>query len=159
MSRSLGAALPAPLVTLLDGQRVPEKTTLALLLATASERGHPHPAMLSVGEVLATGPSTLRLALYANSSTSANLRRRGAFSIALAHADLAYYVKATATERSADRPELAGLAVFDATVDEVLEDGEPIARVTSGFAIELTQGADRTIERWESTLAALQSLS
>src|SRR5215213_6843800 len=107
MSRSLGAALPAPLVTLLDGQRVPEKTSLALLLATASERGHPHPAMLSVGEVLATGPSTLRLALYANSSTSANLRRSGAFLIALAHADLAYYVKATATERPADRPELA----------------------------------------------------
>ena len=137
MSRSLGQELPAALRELLDGRSLRQKASQALLLNTIDARGHPHPAMLSVGEVLARGPSTLRLALYANSSTSNNLRRGGALSVALASGGLAYYVKATARELPASS-DLAGLAVFEAAIDEVLEDGDPIAQVTSGFMIELT---------------------
>ena len=161
MSRSLGARLPPALLMLLDGERLADKAGVAMLLATVDARGCPHAALLSVGEVLARGPEALQLALYTNSSTTNNLRRGGRLLLALAAADLAYYVKASARERAPDpeqAPALQGLAVFDATVDEVLEDGEAIARVTSGFSIELTHHADRTLAAWERTIAALRGL-
>ena len=161
MSRSLGARLPAPLGSLLDGERLADKAGLALLLSTVDARGCPHAALLSVGEVLARGPDALLLALYANSSTTNNLRRGGWLLLALAADDLAYYVKAIARERAIDAeqsPALRGLAVFDTAVDEVLEDGEAIARVTTGFSIELTRHAERTVATWERTIAALREL-
>ena len=159
MSRSLGNELPEALLALLDGQDLGARADLVLLLTTVDPRGYPHPAMLSVGEVLAPDPRTLRLALYRNSATSNHLRRAGAFSIALAHGGLGYYVKATARE-VAERPaELARLAVFEAPVDEVLEDGDPIAEVTSGFTIRLTADRDRILAHWERQVAGLRALS
>jgi hypothetical protein len=158
MSRSLGNELPSVLLQLLDGRDLGAKAGQALLLNTVAEDSHPHPAMLSVGEVLARGPSALRLALYSTSSTTRNLRRGGKLSLALAANGFAYYVKATARERSDALPDLAGLAVFDATVDEVLEDGEAIAQVTSGFTIQLTRDPARTVAGWERVVAALGAL-
>ena len=156
MSRSLGNQLPPALLSLLDGQDIAAKTGVALLLATVDAEGRPHPALLSVGEVLAPAATELRLALYTTSSTTRNLRRSGAFAVALAHGGLAYYVKATAREIPDAIP---GLAAFQATVDEVLEDGESIAQVTSGFAIELAPGGERVIAAWEKTVAALRALT
>jgi hypothetical protein len=155
MSRSLGNRLPPALVSLLDGQDIPAKTGVAFLLATVDAEGRPHPALLSVGEVLAPDAGEVRLALYTTSSTTRNLRRGGAFTIALAHGGMGYYVKCTAREVADGVP---GLAAFKASVDEVLEDGEPIARVTSGFAIELAPGGERVIAAWEKTVAALRAL-
>ena len=156
MSRSLGNQLPASLLPLLDGQNIPSKTGFALLMTSIDGRGFPHPALLSVGEVLAPSPTELRLALYANSSTSNNLRRSGAFTVSLAHGGMGYYVKATARELPDALP---GLAAFQAAVDEVLEDGEPIAQVTSGFTIQLTGDGSRVVNAWEQTVAALRALS
>lgn len=155
MSRSLGNQLPPALVQLLDGDRIAEKANVAILLTTVGSSGHPHPALLSVGEVWSPAPDRLRLALYATSSTTANLRRTGAFTLALASGGMGYYVKATAREVPDAIP---GLAVFEATIDEVLEDGEPIAQVTSGFTIQLTGDPARVLSRWEATVAALRAL-
>jgi hypothetical protein len=159
MSRSLGNQLPTPLLHLLDGRNLGEKTGFALLLATVDQRGYPHCALVSVGEVLAPAPGTLRLALYDNSSTTANLRRGGRLTLALASGGLAYYVKATAAERPGPAAGLRGLAVFEATVDEVLEDGEPIAQVTSGFSLALTHDPAKIVAHWERGVAALAALS
>jgi hypothetical protein len=158
MSRSLGNALPEPVRSLFDGERIAEKASLAFLLVTIDARGLPHCALLSVGEIVARGPSAVRLALYATSTTTGNLRRSGAFTLALAHADCAYYVKGRAAEHPAGGEVPRGLAVFDGTIEEVLEDGEAIARVTSGFSIALTEGAERTVARWERVVAALRAL-
>lgn len=161
MSRSLGDRLPPALLALLDGEDLPARQELALLLATVDTHGLPHAALLSVGEVLASGPASLRLALYARSTTSANLRHGGGLLLALAHDGLAYYVKASARERApaaGQAADLRGLAVFDAQVNEVLEDGEAIAAVTSGFAITLTRDAARTLASWERQIAALRAL-
>ena len=158
MSRSLGNQLPAALVQLWDGRRLGQKARFAVLLTTIDARGYPHPAMLSVGEVLARDPQNLRLALYANSSTSNNLRRSGSLSLALAADGFAYYVKATAREMQGPLPNLQGLAAFAVTIDEVLEDGEAIAQVTSGFTIELTRESDKIVGSWERVIAALAVL-
>ena len=159
MSRSLGDALPGAVVALLDGTNLSEKAHLVFLLLTQDIDGYPRPAMLSVGEALARGPRQLRLALYTGSSTTANLRRSGKLTMALAEGGMGYYVRATARETAVMDPDLAGLAVFDVVVDDVLEDGEPIAEVTSGFAMRLTGDSRRVVAMWEATIRALSRLS
>jgi hypothetical protein len=159
MSRSLGNALPAELVSLLNGDGLGGKADLVFLLLTQDAAGYPRPAMLSVGEVLARGPSELRLALYSGSSTTANLRRSGKLSLALAAGGKGYYVLGSARELVVGDPDLAGLAAFDATVDDVLEDGEAIAEVTSGFTMRLAADGARTVTMWEATIRALRSLA
>ncbi|HWP28945.1 MAG TPA: pyridoxamine 5-phosphate oxidase [Chloroflexota bacterium] len=158
MSRSLGNQLPGALLQLLDGRDLGQKTQLALLLNTVDAQGYPHPAMLSVGEVLAPSPSALRLALYATSTTTSNLRRGGTLSLALASGGLAYYIKARARERAGPLPGLEGLAVFDADIAEVLEDGDPMAAVTSGFTIALSRDPAAIVAHWEQVIAALRAL-
>jgi hypothetical protein len=158
MSRSLGNVLPAPLLPLFDGERLREKSSLAFLLATVDARGFPHCALLSAGEIVARAPGALRLALYGSSTTTANLRRSGTGTLALAQGGLAYYVKLQATERPASGEALRGLAVFDGVIVEVLEDGDPTARVAGGFAIALARDAERTVARWERVVVALRAL-
>ena len=158
MSRSLGNALPGAVVTMLDGTALREKSHLVYLLLTLDADGYPRPAMVSVGELLARGPSELRLALYSSSSTTGNLRRSGRLTLALAEGGVGYYVRATARELAVMDPDLAGLAAFDVVVDEVLEDGEPIAEVTSGFTMRLTGDGSRVVSMWEATISALRNL-
>ncbi|HLH26480.1 MAG TPA: pyridoxamine 5-phosphate oxidase [Chloroflexota bacterium] len=158
MSRSLGDRLPAAVVALLDGAALRDKAHQVFLLVTPDADGYPRPAMLSVGEVLARGPRELRLALYSSSTASANLRRAGKLTLALANDGFGYYVKAAARELAVMDPELAGLATFDATVEEVLEDGEAIAVVTSGFTMRLAGDPARTIAMWESTIDRLRAM-
>jgi hypothetical protein len=158
MSRSLGNTLPPALVALLDGNDLAEKASVVLLVATPDADGYPRPAMLSVGEALARGPNELRLALYDSSSTTANLRRTGKLTLASAHGGKGYYVRASAREMAVMDPDLAGLAVFDAIVQDVLEDGEAIAEVTTGFTMRLTAEPERTLAMWATTIRALCAL-
>jgi hypothetical protein len=158
MSRSLGNMLPPALVALLGGDDLRGKADRVFLLITSDADDYPRPALLSVGEILARGPRELRLALYSSSSTTANLRRGGKLTLALADGGVGYYVKASARELAVLDPDLAGLAAFDATVDEVLEDGEPIAAVTSGFTMRLTGDPARTLSIWETTIRALRGM-
>jgi hypothetical protein len=158
MSRSLGNAMPPAVVALFDGDSLREKAHLVFLIITQDADGYPRPAMLSVGEALARGPSELRLALYSSSSTTANVRRSGKLTLALAHGGLGYYVRATARELAIMDPDLAGLAAFDVVVDDVLEDGEPIAEVTSGFTMRLSGDGARVVATWEATIRALRAL-
>jgi hypothetical protein len=158
MSRFLGNQLPDALVPLFDGERLDMKAGFAVLINTVDADGRPHPALLSAGEILAHGQEQLRLALYSSSSTTRNLRRAGGLSLAFAANDLAYYVKASASEIATDDPRLLGLAVFAATLSEVLEDGEAIARVTSGFTIELTPAGAGTVDGWREVIAGLRAI-
>jgi hypothetical protein len=158
VSRSLGNNLPSALLPQLDGRDLAAKSGLVFLICTVDARGYPHPAMLSVGEVLAPDPRRVFLALYASSTTSNNLRRGGQLTLALAADGLGYYVKATARELSPAAAALPGLAAFEATVDEALEDGDPIAAVTSGFTIALAMDPSPIFAQWESTVAGLRTL-
>src|SRR5437868_382048 len=76
MSRRLATpALPPELREFLDGQRLAAKTNDVIELLTVGEEGWPHVALLSVGEVLAASDTEVRLALWPDSQTTANVRR------------------------------------------------------------------------------------
>jgi hypothetical protein len=130
----------------------------AILIATVDERGRPHPALLSYGEVLAVTPSVLRLAVSATSTTAHNLAERTALTLCLISPDGVAYVKAAVRALAAPSLASEGLAAFEAHIEEVLADtpsaGEK-ARLTSGitFAADDPAGQARA---WAARLDALR---
>jgi hypothetical protein len=110
----------------------------AIVLCTTDADGRPHPAMLSYFEVAATSRRQLRLAVYNDSRTFANLRERGKATLVVVDTDLVCYISGTveavvATMREAPYNAKVSLqvdqVVFDATSPEL----EPGGDVTSGI--------------------------
>ena len=151
MSRALGNELPAELVEDLSGRDLPARWSKIMPLVTVDGNGFPHFAVLTYGEILAGGPSSFRLGLYPNSSTSRNMMARPQITVSIVHGDSIYYVKGLATQRAV--PELAA---FDVAVQQVLVDDEPGAKITSGLQFEMSQGRDWWLAQAEKTLAALR---
>src|SRR5438874_732311 len=98
MSKALGSRLPADLLARLDGGDLEAVASKVIPIFTVDADGWPHPALLSYFEVVATDPSHVRMATYANSTTSGNLRRSGKLTLVVIDARVAYYVKTHAME-------------------------------------------------------------
>jgi len=147
--------LDADVVALLDGTDLPARAGLTLELITLGADGWPRVALLSVGEVLATGKDSLRLALWPGSRSTANLERSARALLAFVHDGAAHRVRLEA-RRAADL--LVGTnarAVFDASVVSVARDEVPYARLRAGITHELVDPED-TLARWRATVAALR---
>jgi hypothetical protein len=151
MSTALGNELPAALAEDLAGQDVAAKWSKIIPLVTVDDRGFPHFAVLTYGEIVASSPRELRLGLYPNSSTTRNIQARPQVSILIVHGDSIYYVKGTARHTPLD-----GVARFDVAIDQVLVDSEPGARITAGLQFEMSQGKAAWLAQAEKTLAALR---
>jgi len=161
MSRELGNELPAVLLSLLDGHHLPARMGKAILITTVDAAGWAHPALLSYGEVVAIDARRLRLATYRGSKTSSNLRRSGRLTLCLIEAGMAYYVKTHALEQQA-AADLAGLARFEATVEQVLsdqarEDLEPSAKIITGIEFDPGRPASELLAAWAAVLQALRT--
>ena len=109
MSRSIGHELPAVLQPLLDGSDLANRQGLTFLLLTNDESGWPQVAMLSVGEVVAVDPRTLRAALWLGSGTTRNLSRTGRGTLMLVADGNGYYVRVSARRTSSHRDHPGGV--------------------------------------------------
>lgn len=157
MSRSLGHELPAALQALLDGSDLANREGLTFLLLTSDESGWPHVALLSVGEVVATDPRTLRAGLWLGSGTTRNLSRSGQATLMLVADGNAYYLRVSA--RRGDDLDLGRdgrLAYFVLHVEDVLEDAADYASLSSGITFRLKQ-PDQVVPRWQHTIESLRS--
>ena len=153
MSRSIGHELPAALRPLLDGSDLANREGLTFLLLTNDESGWPQVAMLSVGEVVAVDPSTLRAALWLGSGTTRNLSRTGRGTLMLVADGNGYYVRVSA--RRGDDLDLGSdgrLAYF------VLRIEADYAALTSGVTFRLKQ-PDQVVPRWQHTIDRLRAAS
>ena len=155
MPRSLGSELPAELAGALDGRGLAERVGDTYLLLTTSEEGWPHVAMLSAGEVLATGESTLRLGLWPGTSSTANLRRTGQGLLMAVRPPATYHLRLRCRPLGEVPVEDHRIAVFDAAIEEALEDVVGYARVTGGIRFELVD-APRVVAHWEAAIAAMR---
>jgi hypothetical protein len=130
----------------------------AILAATVDDRGRPHPALLTYGDVLALTPALLRLAVSASGATQRNLVERGAVTLAVIGPAGVAYVKAAARPLDAEASLAgAGLAAFEARIEEVRVDhprAEEQARLTSG--ITFTTAAAGTAREWTARHEALR---
>ena len=136
MTRSLGNQLPEALQKLLDGSDLAQRVGLTFLLSTTDENGWPQVAMLSVGELVATEPRTVRAGLWLHSGTTKNLTRDGRATLVLIANGNGYYVR-TMARRGADLdlgPE-GRLAYFTLEVEDVQEDSTDYATLTSGVTL------------------------
>src|SRR2546428_5721428 len=97
MSRLLGAELPDDLFRWLS-ERPEANAEKIILVCTVDEKGRPHPAMLSVLEVIAKDRRNIRLAPYKDSGTTGNMRRNGKLTIMILDDHLAYYIKGSVEE-------------------------------------------------------------
>lgn len=157
MSRSEGNALPEAIRPLFEGKDIGTLEGLTFLLLTSTPEGWPYLAMLSVGEVIATGPSELRLALWPNSTTTANLTESGKATLTLVHEATGYSIRVL-TRRGTDLHlgQYGLLAFFEATVEDVLVDVAPYAELTSGVTFRL-KDPGQVLPRWQFTVDALRA--
>lgn len=162
MSRSLGSELPSDLLDRLAGRDLESVGSKVIQLFTVDRHGWPHPALLSFFEVVAADRRRIRLATYNTSATSANMRRNGLATLVIIDARSAHYIKGQAVElapvmRTADWNAAFELRIADVLSDEVNEEYEPGAYVSSGVTYYNPQRAAE-LEPARALLAELRSI-
>lgn len=137
MSALIGTELTDDLQDRLRGADLERFADLVIPIVTVDADGWPHPALLSYFEVVAADSRTIRLAAYAESTTTANMRRNGKLTIMVIDERATYYVKGTVEQLARHMvcaPENSKLSM---RVERVLTDlpdphFEPDAYIASG---------------------------
>jgi len=133
MSQILGKELTDALLKRLSGAAVASHEGKIIPIFTLDEAGWPHPALLSYYEVVAKNASTLEMAIWKDSSTANNLRRMGKISLMIADNGVNFYIKGAVKELEKEMTGAPPVSRFQITVEQLLEDQEPNAQITSGM--------------------------
>jgi hypothetical protein len=148
-------SLPEALLSRLDGRDLAGQAGETFVLSTVGERGWPHLAMLSAGELLAVSARNLRLALHAGSGTSANLTRTGQGTLMAVAEGGAITVRLRARPLGNHSVDGGELALFDAEVAELTEHRVGYAELVSGIRFRLAE-PEPVLARWQRTHDALR---
>jgi hypothetical protein len=156
--KRIEAELSPELYRHLNGTDIASIEGKALLLCTTGADGWPHPAMLSYFEVVARDARNVRLAVYGNSQTTANMRERGRATLVIIDTRLACYIKGRVQElapamRSAPYNAVLNLQVEQVLFDEPSSELEPDVYVTGG--VTYTPRAGEALRRARVGLAEL----
>ena len=133
MSRLVGKELTKLLLDRLNGQNVTPHESKIIPIFTLDDLGWPHPALLSYFEVVAKNSSTVDLALWKDSSTANNLRRLGKVTLMITDKGINYYLKGSVKELEAEMAGAPQVSRFRIATEQLLEDQEPNAEITSGL--------------------------
>jgi hypothetical protein len=133
MSRLVGKELTKLLLDRLNGQNVTPHESKIIPIFTLDDLGWPHPALLSYYEVVAKNSSTVDLALWKDSSTANNLRRLGKVTLMITDKGINYYLKGSVKELEAEMAGAPQVSRFRIATEQLLEDQEPNAEITSGL--------------------------
>ena len=141
MSKLIGTELPEILLQRLSGAETESLANKAIVICTVDSAGWAHPAMLSYFEVVATDSSKIRLAIYKNSSTAANIRRNGKLTILIVDQRMAYHIKGSAAEVAREMASAPHNSIFNLHVEQVLADSaneefEPGVYISGGITYE-----------------------
>ena len=133
MSQVLGKELTPALLERLGGSRVESHEGKIIPILTIDEAGWAHPALLSYYEVVAKNSSILDMALWKSSSTANNLRRTGKITLMVSDRGTNYYLKGSVQEIESEMTGAAPVSRFRITLDQLIEDQEPNAEITTGL--------------------------
>jgi hypothetical protein len=158
VGRVRAEALTDDLYSRLGGADTTSRAGQAILICTVDAGGWPHPAMLSYFEVAAPDRHNLRLGVYTNSRTCANMRERGRATLIIVDAGLTCYISGEVKElapamRDAPYNAKLNLRVQQVAFDEPPPDLEPGVRVTSG--ITYSPRTPEALARAKAVLAEL----
>ena len=149
MSQLLGKELTEGLFKRLDGHDVGAHEGKIIPIFTLDASGWPHPALLSYYEVVARDSTTLDIALWKNSSTAKNLRQTGKITLLISDKGINYYLKVKVRELQTEMPGIPLQSRFRIAAEQLLEDQEPNAEITSGmtYSRQKTRATtDHTVE-------------
>lgn len=132
MSQIVGKELTEELFDRLKGEDISSKMGKAIALVTVDDHGWPHPAMLSYYEVVAKDRSKIDLAIGKTSTTAKNLRRTGKITLVITDSGVNYYLKGNVRELKETMDGVPFVSLFRTEIDQILEDQEPDAVITSG---------------------------
>jgi hypothetical protein len=152
VSRSIGPALPPAALEVLRPAQPAEQLGKIIEVLTVDERGFPHVALLSPGEIQACDPSSFRLALYTEGTTLRNIHARSRFALAIVEPGLCCYVKAIGAVtdvRVSEGPTQPFAATrVEARVDDVLIDSESGAFIAAGARYRRAIPTDVELAEW-----------
>lgn len=132
MSQVVGKELTEELFNRLKGDDIVSKAGKAIVIVTVDENGWAHPAMLSYYEVVAKDRSRIDLAIGKTSTTAKNLRRTGKITLLATDSGMNYYLKGNGREVKESMEEVPFMSLFRVELEQLLEDQEPDAVITSG---------------------------
>jgi hypothetical protein len=147
-------ALPAEVARYLDGNDLLAKTQ-ALRISTVDAEGWPHASLLSAGDMLALPSGRVRLVVFPQSMTTANLIRDGRATVTLSLDGGMYELRMTCrrlTRASSDIP----LAFFEAEIVEVRIHKAPYAAISGGITFALHE-PQSVLPRWQKQIAAMKA--
>ncbi|MGR6342240.1 pyridoxamine 5'-phosphate oxidase family protein [Priestia megaterium] len=130
----------------LNGQDLKKKQHEVMMLLTVGEDGWPHTAMISVGEIIAMNRNELRIGLWPNTSTTANIIRTSKAILVLIYKGKAHYIRLSLERLEELSTTRYPRERFSAKVISVREDVAKYADITSGIKIELKNNKE-VIER------------
>jgi len=133
MSQTIGKELPPALLDRLSGRDIAAHEGKIIPIFTIDEQGWAHPALLSYYEVVARNSATLDMALWKSSSTAQNLRRMGKVTLMISDRGVNYYLKGGVRELQYEMAGAPQVSRFRVTLDQVVEDQEPNAEITTGL--------------------------
>lgn len=140
MSQLLGKELTPSLLERLGGSLIETHEGKIIPIFTLDESGWPHPALLSYYEIVAKDATTLDTAVWKNSSTAVNLRRAGKVTVMVSDRAVNYYLKGSVKELEYEMTGAAPVSRFRITLEQVIEDQEANAEITTGMVYKrLTQ--------------------
>ncbi|MFQ5682158.1 MAG: pyridoxamine 5'-phosphate oxidase family protein [Candidatus Binatia bacterium] len=139
MSQLLGKKLTEELFDRLKGEDVASKIGKVIVLVTVDDQEWAHPAMLSYYEVVAKDRSRIDLAIGKASTTAKNLRRTGKITLLITDSGMNYYLKGSAREIKDSMEGVPFVSLFRVQTEQILEDQEPDAAITSGVTFKRPQ--------------------
>ena len=139
MSQLLGIELTEALINHLKGEDISSKKGKAIVVVTVDDKGWAHPAMLSYFEVVAKDRVHIDLAIGKTSTSAKNLRRTGKITLLITDSGMNYYLKGQAREIRESMAGVPFMSLFRVETEQVLEDQEPDAMITSGVTFSRTE--------------------
>ena len=133
MSQILGKELTPALLQRMGGAEIEAHEGKIIPILTIDEAGWAHPALLSYYEIVAKSPATLDMALWKNSSTANNLRKSGKVTLMVSDRGVNYYLKGGVEELQFEMRGAAPVSRFRVALEQVIEDQEPNAEITTGM--------------------------
>jgi hypothetical protein len=134
MSQLLGKDLPPPLLQRLSGAEIDSHEGKIIPIFTIDESGWAHPALLSYYEIVAINSAVLDMALWKDSSTARNLRRSGRVTLMISDKSVNFYLKGNVTQLDYEMPGATPVSRFRVSLEQVIEDQEPNAEITTGLS-------------------------
>jgi hypothetical protein len=133
MSQVLGNELTEALLNRLSGRDIEPHEGKIIPIFTVDEAGWPHPALLSYYEIVAKSARNIDMALWKDSSTANNLRKTGKVTLMISDHGVNYYLKGSVGESQAEMTGAPAVSRFRISLEQVIEDQEPNAEITTGL--------------------------